>query len=250
MTDCSDNAVPRMPAVRSDLIACEHCDALWVRAHLQAGQQMRCGRCDAVLGVGERVGLSGQLALVIAGLIVFLIANVFPIVVLEIQGLRHDSTLLQAIVILARHDALPVAIVAAVTVFVCPLIELLCRCWALLAAMGRRRTLGAHRVALAMRIYSRVEHWSMTEVYMIGMLVTLVKIGSMAQIIPGVGLAGFGVLTLLISATRVNGNHAIWASVPASFHYLDDEPDADVEPELPEPLAPEPIPPGQSRGLA
>ncbi len=59
-----------------------------------------------MLGVGHRIGLSGQLALVLAALIVFTIANAFPIVVLDVQGLRHGSTLPEAIVALAR-DALP-----------------------------------------------------------------------------------------------------------------------------------------------
>lgn len=164
-----------------------------------------------MLGVGHRIGLSGQLALVLAALIVLTIANAFPIVVLDVQGLRHGSTLPEAIVALARDDALPVAVIAAITVFACPLIELLVRAAALSSAL--RGTAGGGTTT-ALRWLTRVQRWSMTEVYLIGMLVTLVKVGAIARIVPGIGLLGFATLAVLIAAIRAQGIDALRAALP------------------------------------
>ena len=192
-------------------IACEHCDARWRLPLLTAGQQARCRRCGAVLGIGHRIDLSGQLALVLAALIVFVVANIFPIVVLDLQGLRHGSTLPEAIAALARNDALPVAAIAALTAFAGPLAELLVRAAVLSSLL--RGTAG-NGTASVLNWLARVQRWSMTEVYLIGMLVTLVKIGAMARIVPGIGLAGFAVLAVLIATIRAQGIDALWAALP------------------------------------
>lgn len=213
-----------------DLIACEQCDALWARPSLTAGQLARCGRCDAVLGRYPWVGLQGQFALVATATIMFVIANAFPIVVLDMQGIRHGSTLLEAIVALSQQGAAGVAIVAAVTVLICPLLELLIRAWALLSVTGAHSATGMMHTMLgpSLRLLSRVQRWSMMEVYVIGILVTVVKLGSMAQVIPGISIVSFAALTILIGAIRSAGTDAIWKQLELSrttMPAISDEPD-------------------------
>jgi len=202
----------------ANLIACEQCDAVWARPTLAAGQQARCGRCDAVLRRHPWIGLHGQLALVATAIIMFVIANAFPIVVLDIQGIRHGSTLLEAIIALSQQGANGVAIVAAVTVFICPLLELLIRASALLSVTSAQSETGTMHTMLgpSLRLLTRVQRWSMTEVYVIGILVTVVKLGSTAQVIPGISIVSFGALTLLIGAIRSAGTDAIWKQLDLS----------------------------------
>ncbi len=73
----------------------------------------------------------------------------------------------------------------ALTVFAGPLAELLVRAAVLSSLL--RGTAG-NGTASVLNWLARVQRWSMTEVYLIGMLVTLVKIGAMARIVPGIGL--------------------------------------------------------------
>lgn len=213
--DAKPTATARsMPTVgvRPDLLACAHCDAVWRRPAVGPGQLAYCARCGAPLLRGHRLDLDGQLALTLAAVLVLIIANSFPVIELDVQGRLHGSTLLQAIGTLIREDALPVAIVAALTAFAAPLLELSVRLWALWSARtdaGRGLAPGA-QVRLALRWLERIERWSMTEVYLIGILITVVRLSSMARVVPEIGLFGFAVLTVLIGALRAVGSHAIW----------------------------------------
>lgn len=108
-------------ATHLGLVVCDECDAVYTRRLLAPGTVARCGRCGALLGRGHRLGTQGQLALAMAALVVFLIANVADIVTLELRGVAVEVTLHEAIAHTWRSGERLVAVLAAATAFAFPL---------------------------------------------------------------------------------------------------------------------------------
>ena len=99
------------------------------------------------------------------------------------------------------------AVLAALTVFFAPLLELLAAAYVLWPlARGRR----AAHFALAMRVLRGVRAWSMPEVFLLGAIVALVKLGGLATVIPDAGLWAFGALTWLITLVTSFDHHWLW----------------------------------------
>lgn len=191
-----------------DITICEHCDTVYQHRPLQAGERAVCLRCAAPLYRPARYELQTLLALIVAAAVVFVIANVSPIVTLELQGASSQSTLWGAIRAAWDSGVGPVAIIAALTVFFFPMCQIALLSYVLLAL----RSDGGRRELLIDALHSLrfMRPWSMVEVFVLGTLVAVVKIGGLASVHPRPGLYAFGVLTLLLTAINAFDLHAFW----------------------------------------
>lgn len=193
-----------------ELIACPNCDTLHQRAALPHGETARCVRCHSVLYRSPDLRLTRVLALVIASLIVFAIANAFPIVEIEVQGIYTQTTLIGAAWALYNEGMWLVALLVFATTVLFPLSQLL----ALLHLIGPlsrgRRPLGAFEV---MRALEFARPWGMIEVFMLGVLVSLVKLSAMASVLPGVALWAFGALTVLLALVLSYDLRNLWTVI-------------------------------------
>ena len=73
------------------------------------------------------------------------------------------------------------------------------------------------KLALLFRTLRHLATWSMMEVFLIGILVALVKLGDMAEIIPGLAIYSFAVLILVLAgAAAALDPRTIWRQVPVS----------------------------------
>jgi paraquat-inducible protein A len=185
-----------------DLMGCPQCDLLLRDTH-EAGDRpctVVCPRCGARLHRNDRVSLEIMLALACAALVLLVVANVFPVLGLDVNGQRSDTTLLDAIQALWQAQMQPVAALVLLTTLVTPLLELATILWLVLPLWLGRRPLAFVGV---IRILKSVRPWAMTEVFMLGMLVAMVKLARFADLLPGVGIWSFGGLMLLLTALTV-----------------------------------------------
>lgn len=189
------------------LVICEDCDAVHRRAALPDGAAARCLRCGARLYRQGRFGLQTMLALTVATAIVFVLANAYPIVTLELAGTRIAATLWGAVLETYDSGVGVVAALAAATVFFFPLLQVLLFLYVLVPL-----TRGAvpRHFASAMHALRALQPWSMVDVFMLGVLVAVVKLAGLAEVIPGVGLWAFAVLTLLLTALTSFDHHRLW----------------------------------------
>lgn len=199
-------------AIFDDLTACEGCDTLYRKAELRHDQIARCPRCGTVVARGHRLGLEGQLALTITSLIVFALANAYPIVTLDLRGVRSDATMLGALAGTWDLQQHTVALIAAFTAFVFPLFVILLRLYVTAPLLVRQVPPAFGLAMLALRISVR---WSMVEVFLLGTLVSIVRVAGLASVIPGIGIFSFGVLTLLLASVEASGMHGLWERVAA-----------------------------------
>jgi len=178
------------------LIACHECDALQ-RIPDSAEGVVCCFRCGARLHRLGRYDLGPSIALALTALILFVIANVYPMVVLEMQGTRITTTLLHAVHQLWREDVQLVAALVFVTVIVVPATQILAMLYVLLPLRFGR--VPAY-VEFPLRLFQVARPWGMVEVFILGILVSLVKLAHMAHVIPGIALWAFAVLVIVFAA--------------------------------------------------
>lgn len=204
-------SVPVQEPSAAGVAACECCDALYQRMPLPHKGVALCQRCGAVLYRNRPADLDLQLALTLAGLIVLVLANAYPIVEIELQGTRNEAGLWGAI--LAAYDSGVglVAVVSAATLFFFPLLQLVVLLWVLLPLRNGHEPPGFLWAMHALRL---MRPWSMVEVFMLGVLVSVVKLASMAVIAPGIGLWSFAVLTVIITALSTFDLDDLWDRLP------------------------------------
>ena len=181
----------------AQLIACHDCDLLQREITLNPGCTATCPRCGAVLYRNATDSMNRTLAYSLAALLLFVIANVFPILSIEMQGDRASITLYGAVVSLWEQQMKLVSVSVFITALVVPALELVSMVYLLLPLKLGYVPPGC---TLFMRTQQYVQPWSMVEVLLLGVLVSLVKLTQNFKVIPGIAMWSFGLLTLLIAA--------------------------------------------------
>ena len=165
-----------------DLIACHECDLLQRIAALAPGATIRCARCGATLARRPRHGVDRSLPLFVAAAILFLLANAFPIVTLQLQGDETDATLLRAARVMYDEHRPDVALLVLLTGVLAPAMQIGTALYVLVALRLRRVPPG---FAGAFRLFRQSAPWAMVEVFALGVLVSMVKLAHVATIVPG-----------------------------------------------------------------
>ena len=190
-----------------DTIVCDGCDAVYTRAKLRRREVAHCPRCGTELDRHAGTQRQRMLPLTVAGLIMFAIANLFPIVEIEIRGLHSQVTLAGAIVTLTGENMSVVALLVLVTTLLFPLLQLLFLLWLLVPLQRHRRVRG---FAWMVRAMQSLRPWGMVEVFLLGVLVALVKLSGLATVIPGPALWAFMALTVLLTAILAFDPRGFW----------------------------------------
>ncbi len=186
-------------AQQSGLLECQECGLRQrLPDRIEEGNYF-CRGCGHKLHA-ERAGwLSASLALTLAGLILFLVSNLFPFMALEFGGLQQQTTLLSGVGILVDNQQYALALLIFGTIFLFPLLELLGLLWLLSAVVSGRRLPGLKWV---MHQILAVSSWNMMEVFLLAVLVTSVKLRELADVVPGVALYAFFALVLCLTAAQ------------------------------------------------
>lgn len=173
----------------------------------------RCQRCGGMLFRSHPDGLERALAFTLGALVLFAICNAFPIVGLEVNGDLIQATLLGTASLLYRDGMGIVAVLLLFTTFLAPLAHLLAMLY-VLAPLRYGHPPPA--TALVIRTLTQIRHWGMIEVFVLGILVSLVKLADLAKIVPGIALWSFAALMILFTAACVAFDpRQVWARLEA-----------------------------------
>lgn len=195
-------------------MVCEGCDAVYRKAELRAREVARCPRCGTELARHMGDQHRRMLPLTVASLVLFIIANLFPIVEMELQGRRSQTTLVGAVLALQAEGMSLVALLVLATTLLFPLMQL-CILLYLLVPFGHLRRPG---FSLLVRAMQSLRPWGMIEVFLLGVMVAIVKLTSLATVLPGPALWAFVGLTVLLTSVLSFDPRAFWemAFVPAA----------------------------------
>jgi paraquat-inducible protein A len=196
------------------LTACHDCDLVVEEPPVPQGDSAICPRCGALLLKRRKDSIERTLALTVAGLLLFVVANLFPFLTFEMQGQSTQTTLISGSRDLYEQGQQIVAGLVLLTTIVAPLLQLGLLLYILGPLHLGRRPRG---LALAFRWVQHARNWSMMEVFLIGILVSLVKLMDMANIVPGIALWAFALLIpILAAASSTLDPDEIWAHVEVS----------------------------------
>jgi paraquat-inducible protein A len=169
-----------------------------------------CPRCGGALHLRTRNSLHRSFALLITAMILYVPANVLPIMTTTTLGSETPSTILGGVLLLVQMGSYPVAaviFVASVMVPIGKFIALLVLLW---SVSRRHRTSHRQRTVLY-RATEFIGRWSMVDVFVVTVLVALVSLGGIMRITPGVASVAFGgVVIVTMLAAEAFDPRLIW----------------------------------------
>ncbi|EGD02094.1 paraquat-inducible protein A [Burkholderia sp. TJI49] len=177
------------------------------KPHLSGREVARCPRCDALLYRNSAAQIERICALALAALITFVIAQAFPILEMDVNGNRVQTTLIGAIDSLWHQDMAIVGVMVFCSTVLFPLVEMAALLYLLLPM---RRGVVPPGFNAVLRAIQLVRPWGMIEVFMLGILVTIVKMVSLARVVPEAALFAFGALTLMIAVVLMFDPRTLW----------------------------------------
>ncbi|CAM2826346.1 paraquat-inducible protein A [Vibrio mytili] len=188
------------------LISCEECGLVVHVPDIDQGQTAQCPRCSHALTKINTKPYQSVIAVAIACLIMLVLSLSFPFMSFSVKGLSQEITLLHAAKMLAEFHNVLLGILLLATVVVLPSIYIGLILYLYFEALKSRRhsatqkpsTKQQRRATVLCRLLFRVEPWLMVDVFLIGVLVSLIKIASLADIEMGSSFWAFCVYTILV----------------------------------------------------
>lgn len=182
-------------------IACHECDLLHKIQPLPDGGAARCVRCDALLYYQKKDSLDRTLALTIAGLVLFIVANTFPFLAMKSGSIVRETTLITGVKGLYAQGMQSLALLVFLTSILVPFVHIAGMLYVLVPLKLNRVP---RNLALVYRFIRSLQPWGMMEVFMLGILVSYVKLAKMAKIIPGLAIYSFVVLIFVLAGAAAS----------------------------------------------
>lgn len=196
-------------ASESGLMSCLTCGLLSRRARAAA---LACPRCGAQLHARKPASLLRAWTFLVAAIVLYLPANVLPIMTMESIFGGQTDTIMSGVVFLWTTGSWPLAIIVFVASIVVPLLKMLALLVILIAVQRGVRE-HCHDLARLYRLLEIVGRWSMLDIFVVAILVALVQLQLVATVTPGQGAAAFGaVVVLTMLATMSFDPRLIWDS--------------------------------------
>lgn len=206
-----------MYAARLDATVCTECGH--VQPDSGAAGRVECENCGHLLYQNRPHWLDKAMASTVTAAILFIVVLTFPFVGLETIGLRQDSTVFSGILALVDRGQWLLASLVFVTVILTPLAEVSALLYTLFGYRMRRRL--PHQIRV-FRWLVVLQPWSMLEIFALAVLVTLVKVGDTANLVPGVGMyAFFGLVAALMGAYFCIHKRLIWSWLRQQNYFVE-----------------------------
>lgn len=197
-------------ATSDAVYACEMCGLSQRVEPLAPGSSAECIRCGFVIVSRPFGRLEVTAALTIAALVLYIPANIYPILSMNLYGTYTENTVWDGVVSLMKYKEYFVAGVVFMASIVIPLIKLI----GLLFLVASVKWDKGRRLRGRTRIYRFIDvigPWAMLDVFLVAILVALVKMGDLGRIIPGPGLVAFtAVVVLTVLASQSFDPKSIW----------------------------------------
>ena len=169
-----------------------------------------CPRCGSALHLRRPESLQRTVALLVTASLLYIPANVLPIMITDQLGNEIESTIMGGVVLLIQMGSVPVAAVIFIASVLVPVGKLSALSWLCWSVSRRHRT--SHRQRTVMyRMTELVGRWSMTDVFVVTILVALIHFGGLLRITAGVASIAFGgVVIVTMLAAESFDPRLIW----------------------------------------
>lgn len=205
--DAAAGSARQSGAARFGLLSCHAC-GLVSRAGVRGAGA--CPRCGERLHRRKPNSVARAWALLIAAAILYVPANLLPVMHTRSLFGAQSDTIMSGVVFLWVSGSWPLAVLVFFASVTVPLLKLIALAVLLISVQRRSRWRPLERA----RIYRLVEfigRWSMLDIYVITILVALVHMQGLMEIAAGAGAVAFGaVVVLTILAAEAFDPRLIW----------------------------------------
>ncbi len=199
---------PLITARQAGLVACRRCGAV----HPQTDR--RCARCDGVLRSRDDTSLQRVWALLIAGMIAYLPANIYPMLRTRTLLSDNEDTIVGGVIDLVHYGNYGIAAVVFVASILIPIGKFIAVGY-LAASVQAKSHAHPHQKHRLYEVVEFIGRWSMIDVFVVAILSALVQLGGLATINPGIAAVSFAlsvVFTML--AAQSFDPRLIWDTDP------------------------------------
>ena len=197
-------AGPLITAREAGLVGCQRC------GQVHAAGTARCQRCHGALSSRDELSLQKVWAWLFAGLVLFVPANIYPMLITRTLVESTESTILGGVVDLVNHHDYAIAAIVFFASIMIPIGKFVAIAY-LAVSVQKRSVLNMHQ---RHRLYDLVEfigRWSMIDVFVVAILSALVQLNTLASINPGIAAVSFAgsVVATMLSALSFDAR-LIW----------------------------------------
>lgn len=182
-----------------ELIGCTSCGTA------NAKSNTRCRTCSRRLTPVDQSGLQRAWAWLLTSVLLFVPANMFPLLKNQVFGHEKGHTILEGIIIFFKHGDYFVATVILVASLVIPVLKLLAIMYIALSLQFDWKSAPGPR-AILFKSVEVIGRWSMIDIFVVILLAALVRLGVIIAIVPGIGAVcfAFSVITAMFSANSID----------------------------------------------
>jgi paraquat-inducible protein A len=204
------------PAEQAQLVSCHLCQFVCRLPGLSSGETPLCPRCASVIHRRRPNSLERCAALLVAAAILYLPANIYPVMTVIMFGRGDPSTILGGVKELLSDGMWPLALLVFFASITVPVLKMLGLVYLLASVRRGSRARLRERTGLY-RIVEAVGRWSMVDIFVLSILVAMVRLGSLATIAPGLGAISFAaVVVLTMFAAMSFDPRLIWDAAGAN----------------------------------
>jgi paraquat-inducible protein A len=173
-------------------------------------EQHHCPRCGSMVHQRETDSLQRTLALLITASILYIPANLYPIMYTDQLGRTEASTIIGGVVLLIKLGSVPIAAVIFIASVMVPLGKLFAMFY-LVWTVERHSPLEPRQRTVMYQVTEFIGKWSMVDVFVVAILVALVNLGGLLVIRPGIAALSFaGVVIVTMIAAESFDSRLIW----------------------------------------
>ncbi|MET3678388.1 paraquat-inducible protein A [Pseudomonas sp. UYEF15] len=190
-----------MRAIDAGILVCNECHEL--NRQQPDSTSQTCTRCGAIVHARRPNSIARTWALLIAASILYIPANMLPIMTVSTLGQGSPDTIMSGVITLLKHGMVPIAAVVFIASILVPTFKLV-GIGLLLYSVQRRQPLSARQRILMYRFIEFIGRWSMLDIFVIAILVAVVNFGRIASVEANLGAVAFAtvvILTMLAALT-------------------------------------------------
>ena len=190
-----------MENVDKNYIRCPYCESV----NIDNGDVLYCRNCKNRIGDKKEVSLQTSWAMLITAMIFYVIANFYPILVINKFGITSENTIIGGVIALWEEGSYPIAIIIFTASVFVPLLKFILILYILINYKKPQK--GSKRIDQA-KLYHITEiigPWSMVDVFVVAILAGVVHMSSV-KITAGVGATAFVLMVFftMLSAMAID----------------------------------------------
>jgi paraquat-inducible protein A len=208
--DIMSHLAPSETAREAGLLVCHHCHCLQVSAMIGKDERQLCQRCNAPVHERNNKAVANTWALLIAAVILFIPANLLPIMRVYFMGVPDESTILDGIIYFFQHGSIGIGLIILTASIIVPLFKMV-GLFILLVNIQFNQKMGLAARTKMFHFIEFIGRWSMLDIFVIGLMAILISFGKFTAIVvaPAATYFCLVVVTTMLAASAFD-SRLLW----------------------------------------